>query len=139
DASGMNLMDLTTASWWPEALEATAPALHEKLPPIVPAATIAGRLSSYWRARHGLPEASIVVWSGDNPSSLIGTGLVREGLAAISLGTSDTIFGLMKEPRIDAGGMGHVFAAPTGDFMGLTCFANGSLARERVRASFGLT
>jgi xylulokinase len=80
-----------------------------------------------------------VIWSGDNPSSLVGVGLVREGRVGISLGTSDTIFGLMKEPRVSATGTGHVFGAPTGDYMGLTCFSNGSLAREHVRDSCGLT
>jgi hypothetical protein len=33
----------------------------------------------------------------------------------------------------------HVFGAPTGDFMGLTVFKNGSLARERIRDAYGLT
>jgi xylulokinase len=139
DGSGMNLMDLESASWWPLALDATAPGLPAKLPAIAPSWTIAGSLSPYWRSRHGLPASRVVVWSGDNPCSLIGTGLVREGLAAISLGTSDTIFSLMRVPAIDTTGTGHVFGAPTGDFMGLTCFANGSLARERVRDRFGLT
>jgi xylulokinase len=55
------------------------------------------------------------------------------------MGTSDTVFGLMREPRIDASGTGHVFGAPTGEFMGLTVFKNGSLARERVRQLNGLT
>ena len=73
------------------------------------------------------------------PCSLIGTGLVREGRVAVSLGTSDVIFGLMEEPRVDSTGTGHVFGAPTGAFMGLTVFKNGSLARERVRDSFGLS
>ena len=41
--------------------------------------------------------------------------------------------GLMREPRVDSTGTGHVFGSPTGEFMGLTCFKNGSLARERVR------
>src|SRR5688500_7686601 len=45
----------------------------------------------------------------------------------------------MREPRVDAGGTGHVFGAPTGDFMGLTCFSNGSLARERIRDDYGMT
>ena len=139
DASGMNLMDLATATWWQPAIDATAPRLADKLPPIVPASTIVGTLSAYWQARHGLPAARVVVWSGDNPCSLIGTGLVREGRVAISLGTSDTMFGLMNEPRIDRTGTGHVFGAPTGAFMGLTVFANGSLARERVRDAFGLS
>jgi xylulokinase len=139
DASGMNLMELSTGDWWPLAVDATAPDLAGKLPPIAPAWTIAGPLSSYWGARHRLPAAKVVVWSGDNPCSLIGVGLVREGHVAISLGTSDTIFGLMREPRVDAGGTGHVFGAPTGDFMGLTCFSNGSLARERIRDDYGMT
>jgi xylulokinase len=139
DASGMNLMDLASGNWWPAALDATAPALEKKLPRIAPSWTIAGSLSPYWQRRHGLPPARVVSWSGDNPCSLIGTGLVREGVAAISLGTSDTIFGLMRAPRIDRTLTGHVFGAPTGDYMGLTCFANGSLARERVRDMFGLS
>jgi xylulokinase len=139
DGSGMNLMDLQSASWWPPALDATAPGLAAKLPAIAPSWTTVGTLSPYWQSRHGLPAARVVVWSGDNPCSLIGTGLVREGLAAISLGTSDTVFNLMREPVVDTTGTGHVFGAPTGDFMGLTCFANGSIARERVRDRFGLT
>jgi xylulokinase len=139
DASGMNLMDLADSRWWPAAVDATAPGLAEKLPPIAPSWTVAGTVSPYWQARVGLPPAKVVAWSGDNPCSLIGVGLVREGRVAISLGTSDTIFGLMKEPRVDSSGTGHVFASPTGEYMGLTCFSNGSLAREHVQDSFGFT
>jgi xylulokinase len=145
DGSGANLMDLEAGRWWPVAVEATAPGLAAKLPAIAPSTTIVGPLSPYWQTRHRLPPARVVVWSGDNPCSLIGVGLVREGRVAISLGTSDTIFGPMDAPRADArgiaeaGGTGHVFGAPTGRFMGLTCFSNGSLARERVRDAFGLT
>ena len=81
----------------------------------------------------------MAIWSGDNPCSLIGLGLIREGQLGVSLGTSDTIFGPMRTPRVDAGGRGHVFGAPTGEFMGITVFSNGSLARERVRDEYGLT
>jgi xylulokinase len=116
DASGMNLMDLASQEWWPPAVAATAPDLASKLPGIVPSAAVIGTLSAYWQARHRFPPARVVAWSGDNPCSLVGVGLVREGRIAISLGTSDTIFGLMREPRIDAGGTGHVFGAPTGAY-----------------------
>lgn len=139
DASGMNLMDLVTKDWWKTAVDATAPGLTLKLPPIVSEDTTVGRLSRYWRERHGLPAARVIVWSGDNPCSLVGVGLVREGSVAVSLGTSDTIFGLMKAPRVAPDGTGHVFGAPTGDYMGLTCFSNGSLAREQVRDQYGLS
>jgi xylulokinase len=139
DGSGMNLMDLGATAWWMPALDATAPNLAARLPQIRPSATVIGTLSRYWQRRYGLPAARVVAWSGDNPCSLIGTGLVREGTAAISMGTSDVIFGLMQEPRVDVTGTGHVFGSPTGDFMGLTVFSNGSLARERVRDAFGLS
>lgn len=138
DSSGMNLMDLAARRWSSAALAATAPDLLEKLAPLAPSHTVAGTLASYWRDRHKLPAARIVAWSGDNPCSLIGTGLVNEGIVAVSLGTSDTIFGLMREPRVSPDGTGHVFAAPTGDYMGMTVFKNGSLTRERVRDNYGL-
>jgi len=139
DGSGMNLMDLGSCQWWAPAVASTAPDLAAKLPPIARASSVIGTLSPYWQARYGLPPAKVVTWSGDNPCSLVGVGLVREGRLAISLGTSDTVFGLMREPRVDATGTGHVFGAPTGDYMGLTCFKNGSLARERIRDQFGLS
>jgi len=137
DGSGMNLMDLETRNWWPAALDATAPDLASRLPAIRESWAVAGPLARYWRERHGLPAAHVVLWSGDNPCSLIGSGLVREGRLAISLGTSDTVIGLMSEPRIHQAGIGYVSASPTGIYMGTTVFKNGSLARERVRDSFG--
>jgi len=138
DGSGMNLMDLDTRSWWPPALDATATDLARRLPVVRPSWTPAGTLAPYWRARYGLPAARVVVWSGDNPCSLIGTGLVREGQLGISLGTSDTVCGMMRTLRIHDGGIGYVSASPTGDFMGTTVFKNGSLARERVRDQYGM-
>lgn len=138
DGSGMNLMDIRERDWSSLALEATAPDLASKLPDIAPSTTIVGKVSPYFVQRFGVnPEASVVAWSGDNPCSLIGVGLVRPGQVAISLGTSDTLFGFMPELRVDPAGEGHVFGAPTGDYMSLICFKNGSLAREKVRDRFG--
>ena len=136
DGSGMNLMDLAAKDWAPDALRATASNLVDKLPPIAESWSIVGTLSPYWQRRYRLPAARVVAWSGDNPCSLVGTGLVREGIVAISLGTSDTIFGIMPTPRPSEDGTGHVFASPTGAYMGMTVFKNGSLARERVRDTY---
>ena len=135
DASGMNLMDLASNDWSPAALDATAPNLAEKLPPIQASWDFAGRLSSYWRRRYSLPATPVVVWSGDNPCSIIGTGVIRPGLVAVSLGTSDTVFAISRNPGRHAS---HVFRSPTGEFMNLLCFRNGSLAREWVRLEYGL-
>ena len=138
DGSGMSLMSLAGHGWDATALAATAPDLEGKLPAIAPPHLGAGVLGDYWQRSFGFPAADVVVWTGDNSSSLVGTGLVEEGTLAISLGTSDTIFGLMREPRISSSGEGHVFGAPTGEFMGITVFANGSLARENIRDQYGL-
>jgi xylulokinase len=44
----------------------------------------------------------------------------------------------MKRCRVDERGEGHVFGAPTGDYMTLICFKNGSLAREKIRDEYRL-
>ena len=43
----------------------------------------------------------------------------------------------MPEFRTDPDGYGHVFGNPAGGFMSLSCFKNGSLARDRVRRDCG--
>lgn len=139
DGAGMNLMDIRRRSWHPGALAAASSGLSSRLPPLVAADQMVGRLHSYFAERHGLSNGlRLAAWSGDNPCSLIGVGLVEPGTAAISLGTSDTYFALMPELHTDPNGEGHVFIAPTGDPMSLICFRNGSLARERVRDTHGL-
>ena len=138
DASGMNLMDLAVRRWSPEALEATAPELGRRLPPIHDSWSVISEISPYWRRRYGFGPALVIPWSGDNPSSLVGLGLIAPGTLGISLGTSDTVFGAIAEPAHDPAGAGHVFGSPAGGYMALTCFANGSLARERVRDAHGL-
>ena len=139
DGAGMNLMDNRSKNWHAGALKATAPGLAKKLPPIAAAGQVIGPVSSYFVEKYGLnAEALATVWTGDNPASVVGLGLVKPGMVAISLGTSDTFFGTMAECRTDAQGEGHVFGSPTGDYMTLICFKNGSLAREQVREIYGL-
>ena len=138
DGAGMNLMDIAAGDWAPAALDATAPGLHPKLPPVVDCDTVVGRLARCWTERYRFPQADVVAWTGDNPSSLIGLGVTEPGATAISLGTSDTLFSLMPALAFDPSGAAHVFGAPTGGYMSLVCFRNGSLARERVRDAYGL-
>ena len=139
DGAGMNLMDIQTRTWHAAALNATAPDLSHRLPPLAESRAIIGTVSRYFVDKYGVnPNAQALVWSGDNPNSVVGLGLIREGLVAISLGTSDTYFGTMKNCQTDPRGEGHVFVSPTGDYMTLICFKNGSLAREAVRKSHGL-
>ncbi len=139
DGAGMNLMDIRNKVWDMEALKTTAPSLKKKLPPLAASGQVIGPVSSYFVNRYGLnPEALATVWTGDNPASVIGLGLIKPGQVAISLGTSDTFFGSMQKCQTDENGEGHVFGSPAGGYMTLICFKNGSLAREKIRELYGI-
>src|SRR5262249_32902213 len=98
DGAGMNLMDLAARRWAPRALEATAPDLARRLPDIQDSWAVVGTLAPYWQTRYGFGPAKVIAWSGDNPCSLIGLGLIDAGQLGISLGTSDTVFGPVARP-----------------------------------------
>ena len=136
DGAGMNLLNLHTNAWDPEIAEFTAPGLIKKLPPVRDGR--AGNLHPYF-AKYGLrPGIPVAVWTGDNPASLVGCGAEKPGCAVVSLGTSDTFFAAMDHFHTDPDGCGHVFGNPAGGCMCLTCFKNGSLARDRVRREIGV-
>jgi xylulokinase len=139
DGAGMNLMSLTAVDWDPACLEATAPGLADKLPPVASSSSKVGELAPMFCERYGFSAGTaIVTWSGDNPCSLVGMGASAPGTAVISLGTSDTYFAAMSAARTDPRGYGHVFGSPAGGFMSLICFKNGSLAREAVANAHGM-
>lgn len=140
DGAGMNLMNLASGDWDDGLLDATAEDLRSRLPSLAPASTVAGEIAPYFVEKFGFsPPCQVVLWSGDNPCSLVGMGASQPGKIVISLGTSDTLFAAMPEPRTDPRGFGHVFGNPLGGFMSLICFRNGSLAREAVKNRFGLS
>lgn len=139
DGAGMNLMNLVSGDWDEELLDATAPDLAVKLPPVAPSGTGSGKIASYFVTKYGFsPDCETVIWSGDNPCSLVGMGAASPGKVVISLGTSDTLFAAMPEAKTDPQGFGHAFGNPMGGYMSLICFKNGSLAREAVKNHFDL-
>lgn len=138
DGAGMNLMDLHSLEWDREICEFAAPGLLSRLPRIHRPGDPPLRLAARF-ARYGLrPGIPVAPFTGDNPASLVGCRADAPGTAAISLGTSDTFFAAMEDFRTDPDGFGHVFGNPSGGFMSLTCFKNGSLARDRVRRECGV-
>ncbi len=140
DASGMNLLDIRNKQWHPDALTCVGDKLQDKLKQPVNPQIILGTITPYFTQRYGFNSACRVLpWCGDNPSSLIGLGLIEPGMTAISLGTSDTCFGLFKNLPESMSPWAHTFIAPTLDYMSLLCFKNGSLAREAIRQQYQLT
>ena len=133
DGAGMSLMDISQRRWSGKALAATAPDLDLKLETILPSDAVAGAVSPYFAERFGFSrDCRIMPGTGDNPASLVGLGLISSGRIAVSLGTSDVLFAFMNEPKIDPSGNSHVFGNPTGAYMALCVYKNGSLAREAV-------
>ncbi len=138
DGAGMNLMNLARRNWDTDLLSATAPGLVSKLPPLSIATHAHGRVSRFFVEKFGFSaDCAVAVFTGDNPASLVGMGASRPGPVVISLGTSDTWFRATAGTTVLAGGMGHVFGNPAGGGMSLVCFANGSLAREKMRDELG--
>ncbi|KAG5018838.1 hypothetical protein JHK87_014693 [Glycine soja] len=87
---------------------ATAPGLESKLGELAPAYAVAGNIAPYFVERYHFNKDCLVVqWSGDNPNSVAGLTLNIPGDLAISLGTSDTVFMITKDPN--PGLEGHVF------------------------------
>ncbi|XP_046574443.1 xylulose kinase-like isoform X1 [Haliotis rubra] len=133
DGSGMNLMDIRTRKWSPQCLDACAPNLDQVLGPIVPSAQLVGKVSQFLVERYDFsPNCQVGAFTGDNPASLAGLA-PKQGDLIVSLGTSDTVFLWLTEPKPAL--VGHIFANPvdTTAYMALLCFKNGSLTRERVR------
>lgn len=138
DGAGMNLLNVASWEWDAELLEATAPELARRLPNVVPGQTTAGPISKYFVNKYGFSaEVPVTVFTGDNPSSLVGMAASHPGKTVISLGTSDTFFAAMPDVVTDPQCQGHAFGNPMGGSMSLQCFVNGSLAREAVRDAFG--
>ena len=141
DGAGMNLLNLKTGEWDREICEFTASGLMGKLPRVAARPEVApyhrplaARFAKFG-LRAGIP---VVPFTGDNPASLVGCFAEKPGTAVISLGTSDVFFAAMDSFHTDPDGYGHVFGNPMGGFMSLSCFKNGSLARDRVRKELGV-
>ena len=135
DGSGMNLMNIRTREWDKSALNHTAPALARRLGEPRASYGAAGNVGGYFVKRYGFdPSCLVVNFSGDNPCSLAGLRLEEPGDVAISMGTSDTMFGALSEPRPSAT-EGHIFASPIdpSGYMAMICYKNGSLTREDIR------
>jgi xylulokinase len=141
DGYGTNLADIRSGTWNEDAVNAAAPRLLNRLPRLVVKDQLVGQVSSYLAERFGFePDTQVVVGSGDNPCSLVGLGLMGVAdIHAVSLGTSDTYFGYLKELEDRERSEGHIFGASDGRFMFLICFKNGSFARDAVRNQYGLS
>jgi xylulokinase len=130
DGSGTLLFDLARRGWSNEILEALEiPA--DWLPPTFEGPEATGKISASAAAETGLAAGTpVVAGGGDQAAGAVGTGAVRPGVVALTLGTSGVVFATTESPLTEPQGRLHAFchAAPgRWHFMGVTLSAAGSL------------
>lgn len=130
DASGMNLMNIPGRCWSGEVLN-TLEIDPELLPEMHESCEITGKITGEAAALTGL-DAGVPVagGAGDNAAAAVGTGVVREGRAFTTIGTSGVIFAHSDKVIIDTLGRVHTFcAAVPGAWTVMSCTlaAGGSL------------
>ncbi len=140
DASGTALWDPTRGAWSSAVVEAVAPDLGGKLPPVDRSDRTIGRIAPTLADELGLsPDCRVGSGSGDNMMAAIGTGNVEPGMVTISLGTSGTAFTIVDEPWHDPEGEIAAFRDATGRWLPLLCVSNMANGYEAARATFDLS
>lgn len=139
DASGTGWWSPATGGYLPEILGLPGVELSpERLPAIVGPTAIAGTVTDAAATELGLRPGTVVgPGTGDNMAAALGLGL-SVGQAAMSLGTSGTIFAVSEHPAADPTGIVAGFADATGRFLPLAATLNCTQAVDRVAAWLGL-
>lgn len=82
-------------------------------------------------------DVAVAPGTGDNMAGALGIGL-RPGDAAISIGTSGTVYAVASEPTSDPTGTVAGFADATGRFLPLVCTSNAAKVLDAVRLLLGV-
>jgi len=137
DASGTALLDVRSRTWSQPVMNAVAPDLAAKLPPLRPSSEPAGTLRPELAAQWDLPSGvTVSSGGGDNMMGAIGTGNVQPGVMTASLGTSGTLYAFSTTPIVDPKGEIAAFCDSTGHWMPLACTMNVTLVTELTRKLF---
>lgn len=130
DASGMGLLDIPHRCWSDEVLE-KLDIDKNLLAKVYESPDVTGRVTAQAAAETGLAEGTIVVGgAGDNAAAAVGTGVVVDGRAFATIGTSGVVFAHTDKLSIDPKGRVHTFccAVPGAwHVMGVTLAAGASL------------
>ncbi len=130
DASGMQLLDIVKRQWSDEILKKLN---IEKslLARVYESSEVSGYITPEAARLTGVPEGTpVAAGAGDNAAAAVGTGVVRDGAAFTTIGTSGVVFAHTRDMRFDSAGRVHTFcAAVPGEWhvMGVTLAAGMSL------------
>ena len=142
DASGTGWFDPSTNSYRSDLLERAVddPASWiERLPTVVRSGQAAGEITGAASETFGLPAGIPVgTGTGDNMAAALGLGL-RPGDAAISLGTSGTVYATSPTATHDPTGAIAGFADATEHFLPLICTMNATKVTNAIAEWLGVS
>lgn len=109
DASGMQLLDIPNRCWSDEVLDKLG-IDKSLLAKVYESPEITGRITKQVAELTGLAEGTIVVGgAGDNAAAAVGTGVVEDGKAFTTIGSSGVVFAHTSDISIDKKGRVHTF------------------------------
>lgn len=107
DASGMQLLDVPGRCWSDEVLEKLE-IPKEWLGKVYESCEVTGTLLPEIAEATGLsPSTKVVGGAGDNAAAAVGTGVVKDGTAFTTIGTSGVVFAHSSQVTIDPKGRVH--------------------------------
>jgi xylulokinase len=108
DAAGTLWLDVAARDWSDTLLAATGLS-RRKMPALVEGTERTGRLLAGVAAEWGMDAVPVAGGGGDNAAGAVGVGVVRDGDALLSLGTSGVIFVANDRFRPNPAGGVHAF------------------------------
>ncbi len=123
DASGMQLLDVPKRQWSDEVLEKLG-IDKSLLAKVYESPEVTGTILPEIAEKTGLSTSTVVVGgAGDNAAAAVGTGVVEDGKAFTTIGTSGVVFAHSDNIKIDSQGRVHTFCCAVPDawhVMGVT-------------------
>ena len=115
DASGMQMLDVPNRCWSRELLK-TLDIDESLLAKVYESPEVTGHISDEAAKLTGLsPETLVVGGAGDNAAAAVGTGVVEDGKAFTTIGTSGVVFAHTDKLAIDPMGRVHTFCGAEKD------------------------
>jgi len=109
DASGMQLLDVPKRCWSDEVLDRLE-IDKSMLGRVYESVEITGTVTAEAAEQTGLKKGTIVVGgAGDNAAAAVGTGVVTDGSAFTTLGTSGVVYAHLSKVAIEPAGRVHTF------------------------------
>lgn len=134
DASGMQLMDIGGRCWSSELLQAFG-VDRSLLPQLFESPELTGTVHAAAAAETGLPAGTpVAAGAGDNAAAAVGTGIVRQGSAFNTIGTSAVIYAVTDTLRLDPAGRVHSLCASVpGKWTLMSCTQSAGLSLKWLR------